>query len=116
MVTDPTAAASVRFEDAQTAMQLAKMLMGWVWEGEPAGDATARALAAAERAVDGYTGLEDVDRVAQAHFLAADAEEALGRPDAARTRLRALREAAAQRGDEPTQQQCDAYLRRLNHA
>lgn len=105
--TDP----ELRYEDAETQRQLAQMLYNRA-EDDPDATIAERAATMADTAAAAFTELGETGRANAARFLAVDVEyELLDRPEAAKARLIALREAAA--GDDSVVQRCDAYLRHL---
>jgi hypothetical protein len=107
----------LRFEHAETARQLAQLLVYWLdadAEPDDAEDVARRAVTVADAAATGFAALDEYERAAQAQFTAAEAEyEHLGDADAAAARISALRAGGQERGDDQTVSNCDAYLEYL---
>jgi len=108
-------AEDLAFERSETLLQTAQLLLDWPAEVAGADAAAQRGLASADSAAAGFTALGEPGRAAHAHFVAAELETGpLGRPGAAITRLRELRQAGRHRGDPVIVETCDRYLARLD--
>lgn len=102
--------ANLAYELSETRRQVAQLILRWEGPEPP----VERGLAAAAAAATGFAEIEEYGSAAVSELIAAEFEAArLFDTAAAVTRLRGLRRASQERGEDSIVEQCDRRLRRL---